>query len=238
VRGDLEDALRWVELFNIREPGDQLPESSAEAYHVFRIRKYEQLILARLYLAQDQPAEALQLLDALRPKFEKIDRMVQVIEILVLRARALNALGRLDEGLAALANALTLAEPEGYLRIFLDEGQAIEGLLLKIKVEDLKLRTYVQKLCTAFAVERGSPPGQMIPLSREDSRQPLIVEPLSQREMEVLGFLASPLTADEIADQLVVSVHTVRSHIKSIYSKLGAHSRLEAVEKARAYQLL
>ena len=237
-QGNLGEAARWVERFQIKESIVQPPDSVAEAYNLIHIRKYEQIILARLHLAQNKPGEALCLLEALQPKFEKIGRMVQVIEIKILQALALNALGKMDEALAELGGALTLAEPEGYIRLFLDEGHPIQLLLQKIKVGDLKLKAYVQKLIAAFAAETKSSPEQLSIVTGEQPRQPVWVEPLSQREREVLDFLPGTLSADEIADRLFVSVHTVRSHIKSIYSKLDAHTRLEAVEKAKALKLL
>ncbi len=237
-RGDLLEAVGWVERYHIKDSIDQLSDSSADAYNLLHIRKYEQLILARLYLAQSEAEEALCLLEALQPKFVNIGRMPQVIEIKILRALALDVLGKMDEALAELGRALTLAESEGYIRLFLDEGHPIQLLLQKIKAEDLKLKAYVQKLITAFASESKYSPEQLSAAPRERPMQPVLVESLSQREREVLDFLPGNLSADEIADRLFVSVHTVRSHIKHIYSKLDAHSRLEAVEKAKALKLI
>jgi LuxR family maltose regulon positive regulatory protein len=238
VRGDLSEAVRWVERCNIKESIDILPSSGAEAYNIFHMRKYEQLILARLYLAQNEPAEALCLLETLLPKFEKIGRMVQVIEIKILRSLAWQALGRMDEALAELKYALTLAEPEGYIRLFLDEGNQILSLLQKIKVEDEGLKAYIQKLMAGFGDGSKFPGLSIASLPRGSSIQPSSFEPLSNREREVLRFLSGKLSAGEIADDLFVSVHTVRSHLKSIYIKLDVHSRLEAVEKAKELKLL
>ena len=238
VRGDLREAARWVERYKIKESIDVLPATGVEAFNLFHMRKYEQLILARLYLAQNEPAEALCLLEALLPKFEKIGRMVQVIEIRILRSLAWQALGRMDEALAEFGHALKLAKQEGYIRLFLDEGNQILSLLQKIKVEDEGLKAYSQKLMAGFGDGSKSPALPIASLPRGSSIQPSSFEPLSQREREVLRFLSGTLSADEIADELFVSVHTVRSHLKSIYSKLDVHSRLEAVEKAKELKLL
>jgi LuxR family maltose regulon positive regulatory protein len=236
-QGNLEEAARWVAKFHIEESFDELPASGAQAYNLFHMRKYEQLILARLNLAQNEPEKALRLLETLLPKFEKIGRQVQVIEIHILQAIAWLASNRLSEATAKLLEALRLAQPEGYLRLFLDEGDPVYRLLERIKAADTGLDDYIQKLLAAFGGE----------IESQDSLQaarvkatvdPLSLDALSQREMEILHFLAGTLSADEIARKLFVSVHTVRSHMKKIYSKLDVHGRLEAVERARELQLL
>jgi LuxR family transcriptional regulator, maltose regulon positive regulatory protein len=236
-QGKNREAARWVENFHVSDSIETITESGAEAYNLFHIRKYEQLILVRLYLAQDEPDEALRLLESLLPKFEKIGRMVQVIEIKILCARALHALGRNDEALSELRNALILAEPEGYIRLFVDEGDEVQRMLRRVQTGEKALQDYIQRLVAAFSI--GQPSAAHSSVSSEhEASLPLTFEPLSQRESDVLSFLPSPLSTEEIADQLVVSVHTVRSHIKSIYSKLDVHSRLEAVEKAKALKIL
>ncbi len=226
-QGKYREAVSWVENFQVNEFIDELKASGAEAYNLFHIRKYEQLILSRLYLAQNQPEQALGLLETLLPKFEKIGRMVQVIEIKILRARALYAFMKMDAALEELRNALILAEPEGYVRLFVDEGDEVQQLLQRVTDDKKWLREYVARLIAAFST------GQL-PVTQSA----IAYEPLSQRELNVLSFLPGALSSDEIADKLFVSVHTVRSHIKSIYSKLDAHSRLEAVEKAKTLKIL
>lgn len=237
MRGELEKAAWWVEKFHIEEPFDELPASGAQAYNLFHMRKYEQLILVRLYLAQNEPEKALRLLETLLPKFEKIGRQVQVVEIHILKAIAWQAANRLNEAKSELLEALRLAEPEGYLRLFLDEGDPLHHLLDRIKAAETGLEDYVQRLLAAFDGENKF---QDSPLTAREKAtgDPLSLDPLSKREVEILYFLAGTLSADEIARKLFVSVHTVRSHMKKIYSKLGVHGRLEAVEKARELKLL
>ena len=236
-QGNLEEAARWAEKFHIEETFDELPASGAQAYNLFHMRKYEQLILARLYLAQNEPGKALRLLETLLPKFEKIGRQVQVIEIHILQAIAWQASNRLNEAKAEFLEALRLAQPEGYLRLFLDEGDPVHRLLERIKAADTGMNDYVQKLVAAYGGETES---QDSPLAarKKATLDPLSLDALSQREIEILHFLAGTLSADEIARKLFVSVHTVRSHMKKIYNKLGVHGRLEAVERARELQLL
>jgi len=238
LKGNLDEATRWVERFNIKESIVQLPASGAEAYNILHIRKYEQLVLARLYLAQHEPGEALQTLEALLPKFGNIGRMVQVIEIHILRSLAWQALGKMDEALSEMREALTLAKPEGYIRLFLDEGEQMHLLLQKMNLAEDGLGNYIKKLLAAFKGEKAAHP--LIPITRDrrPATQSVAFDSLSQREKEVLRFLAGTLSVEKIADELVVSVHTVRSHIKSIYSKLGVHGRLEAIERAKELSLL
>jgi LuxR family maltose regulon positive regulatory protein len=128
----------------------------------------------------------------------------------------------------ALGEALSLAEPGGYLRVFLDEGEPMAGLLRQAASRGIA-PAYVAKLLAAFEPEsaEGAAP----------QPQPL-VEPLSERELEVLRLLAAGLSNPEIAEELVVAVSTVRSHCKSIYGKLGVHRRWDAVQQAQELGLI
>lgn len=235
-QGDLEEAARWVEKFHIEEFTDALPASDPQAYNLLHMRKYEQLILVRLYLAQKEPQRALDLLERLQPKFAKIGRQAQVIEIHILRAIAWQALNQLEKALGELQEALRLAQPEGYLRVFLDEGEPVWQLLQKIKAIDAGEKQYVHRLLSAYGDERWVGEATLTS-SHMKTAVPQMLDALSAREMEILQLLAGTLSADEMAEKLFVSVHTVRSHIKKIYSKLDVHGRLEAVEKARALEL-
>jgi LuxR family maltose regulon positive regulatory protein len=132
-----------------------------------------------------------------------------------------------------------MAEPGGYVRIFLDEGQPVKSLLeLKNSglAGDHPLKPYVEKLLVEYqAIETGSP----VPVQPHgsattlgDAERPLL-EPLSERELEVLAYLRSSLTVPEIAAELYIAESTVRSHVKSIYAKLGVHRRMDAVQRAK-----
>jgi LuxR family maltose regulon positive regulatory protein len=152
-----------------------------------------------------------------------------VIELLALKALALQTQGQPTQAMTTLEHALALAEPEGYLRIFVDEGKPMELLLQRLKAEDGRIKDYVDKLLSAFG-ERILHPSSLI-------RQPLF-EPLSERELEVLRLIADGLSNAEIAQRLVIAQGTVKRHINNIYGKLGVQSRTQAVARSRELGLL
>ena len=208
-------------------------------------REAERLSLARLLIAQGKSGEAARSLEQPLQQAEADERVPWVIAMSILRALALHAQGDVETALASLERALSLAEPEGYVRVFLDEGPAMAELLRKVLGAQRKGRRaasqgiasgYVSRLLVAFDVsERGTrPPGET---SSDTHTQPLI-EPLSKRELEVLRLLASGLSNPEIAQELFIARSTVRSHVKSIYSKLNVHKRWDAAQRARDLGLL
>jgi LuxR family maltose regulon positive regulatory protein len=141
------------------------------------------------------------------------------------------ALGESEAALDRVAACLREAEPRGYVRMFLDQGQAMQALLARVPASD-RSHAYAQALLRASAA---SPPAAAMVSSRS---LPAIEEPLSERELEVLRLLSSTLSSAEIADELCVATSTVRSHTKAIYGKLGVHTRLEAIDKARDLALI
>lgn len=155
----------------------------------------------------------------------------EAIKILILQALAFQAVGDGGEAAAALSRALTLAEPGGYVRTFLDEGAALAELLRDTAVRRIT-PTYVDRLLVAFAAEEST--------SHQHSRTAVspLIEPLSQREMEVLQLLAAGLSNKGIAQELVIAIGTVKKHLKNIYEKLNVHSRTEAVARARALNII
>jgi LuxR family maltose regulon positive regulatory protein len=190
-----------------------------------------------------QPLEdALRVLDWLLPVAEANGRMDSVIEILSLHALALQAQGNLTYALVALERALTLAEPEGYVRIFVDEGQPMAELLGRMKVREVsgRLAGYLDKLLTAFNKDSTN----RVDLKDKISLQPSaispdsFVEPLSERESEVLRLVAAGLTNQQIANHLVIALGTAKRHTINIYGKLGVNNRTQAVAKARELNLL
>ena len=243
-QGDLEAATQWAERRELLRDVNEARLSESERYVYAHLRKYEQTVLARLWLAQGRTEEALQLLDGLLPTVENARRMGMAIEVQGLRAMALHALGNDGEALLALENALALAEPEEYVRIFVDMGRPMQRLLglerSRLRYES-RLRAYVERLLVQFQdveIESAGPrqaPATGAPLSGTQSP---ILEPLSERELEVLRLLRSSLTVPEIAGELFVAESTVRSHVKSIYGKLGVHRRMDAVQRAQALGLL
>ena len=157
-----------------------------------------------------------------------------MIESLALQAVALQAQGNLDQALTALERAVTLAEPEGYVRIFLDEGAPMGRLLQRAATRGIA-PDYVRMLLAALESETED----QRPLRVTKATPPsALIEPLTERELEVLRLLPTRLSSTEIAEQLYVSVHTVRSHIKSIYAKLNVHRRIDAIQRAKDIGLL
>jgi LuxR family maltose regulon positive regulatory protein len=167
-----------------------------------------------------------ELLERLLQAAQEGSRTGSVIELLVLRALAHQIHGNIPAALAPLERALTLAEPEGYVRMFVDEGPPMAVLLEAAATQEIT-PTYVRRLLTALGKAVDDAP----------ARQGLI-EPLSERELDVLRLLGTDLDGPAIARQLVLSLHTVRSHTKNIYTKLGVNNRRTAVRRAEELDLL
>lgn len=180
-------------------------------------------------------ADILGLLDRLLALVEQAGATGIVIEILLLKALAQRIQGETDLALDSLAQALGLAEPEGYVRLFLDFGAPMKDLLRQAAARRIS-PAYVAALLDAF----GESPDPVLGASHglAQQNQPQLIEPLSDRELEVLRLLPAHLTSSEIAERLIVAPSTVRSHIKSIYAKLDVHSRSEALVRARELHLL
>jgi LuxR family maltose regulon positive regulatory protein len=197
------------------------------------LREYEHITLARLLLARGSCGDAdardvdaaRHLLDRLLRAADEGHRTGVVIELLVLLAVAYRAQGAVPAALDALERALALAEPEGYFRLFADEGAPVEALL-EVIAKRGRARGYARELLRAFRQ-----PSNAMGQSR-------LIEPLSERELEVLRLLRTDLDGPDIARQLVVSLNTMRTHTKNIYSKLGVSNRRAAVRRAEELQLL
>jgi LuxR family maltose regulon positive regulatory protein len=231
AQGRAAEALGWA-----REQG--LTVGDDLSY----LREFDHLTLARALLAQDRATggvhsfnSALELLERLLRAAEAGDRMGRAIEILVVQALAVYMHGDIPAALIPLERALTLAEPEGYVRMFVDEGPPMAHLLRAAATRGI-MPAYTRKLlaaCDAQGQERKAEPAlPTVPVS-----QPLI-EPLSERELEVLRLLRSELSGPDIARELVVALSTVRTHTKTIYSKLDVNSRRAAVKRAEELDLI
>ncbi len=197
------------------------------------LREFEHVTLARMLLAgsgrdraNGSSRDALDLLGRLLRAAEQGGRTGSVIEILVLQALAHQVGGDVPAARGSLERALTLAEPEGYVRMFADEGPPMAALL-EAAAGHGTARTYVRRLLAAI----GRPAGSV----RVNQG---LVEPLSERELEVLRLLATDLDGPDIARELVVSLNTVRTHTKNIYAKLGANNRRAAISRAAELDLL
>ena len=222
AQGNLSAAWGWA-----REHG------VAAADELSYLHEFEHATLARLLLAQgtrdradDRIAAAIELTERLLAAAEDGGRSGSAIDILVVQALARHARGDPAGALTSLARAVALAEPEGYVRVFIDEGPPMAALL-KLAAKERKAPGYVRRLLAVAVTVEGRAPVE----------QPLI-EPLSERELEVLRLLESDLDGPDIARELTVSLATVRTHTRSIYAKLGVNSRRAAVRRAAELGLL
>lgn len=212
--------------------------SWAEAYRADEVkpqvwRPYGDLALARVYLTQQEFELALEHLAQIRQTAQEVGGKGWLIEALILETLTLQAMGNTDRALTALAQALALAEPEGYIRIFVDEGTPVVRLLYGALRQNIAPK-YAGKLLAAFSdseLERGE---QAKRLSIESQ----LVEPLTEREMEVLQLIAEGLSNREIAQQLFLSLSTVKVHTHNIYGKLGINSRTQAIGRAKTLGIL
>jgi LuxR family maltose regulon positive regulatory protein len=222
AQGRLGEALGWANEQGLSADDD-----------LSYLREFEHITLARVFLARYQGEraecsvhEATRLLERLLLAAEEGGRTGRVIEILVLRALAHQALGDIPATLASLERAVTLAEPEGYVRVFVDEGRPMTSLLRAAANQGIR-RGYVRRLLAAVSkTEHGSP------------REQALIEPLSERELDVLRLLGTELDGPAIARELMVSLNTVRTHTKNIYAKLAVNNRRAAVRRAAELDLL
>jgi len=196
-------------------------------------QEIEYLSLARLLIAQHKLEEADRLLERLLQSAQAGGRVEWIIAVSALQALALQAQGDVDRALTPLERALALAEPEGYVRVFVDEGLPLARLLRHAASRGIAPE-YASKLLAAMDASAPASTGEVLPPSRT---QPLI-DPLSERELEVLRLLVTHLSSSEIGHELFIAASTARSHIKSIYGKLHVHSRNDAVRRARELGLL
>ena len=222
LRGEVGEALAWV-----RERGLSVQDDLSY------LREFEHVTLARVLLAlhrteRSEPSlqEAVRLLDRLLAEAETGERTGTVIEILVLQALAHQALGDMPAALASLQRALSLAEPEGYVRIFVDEGAPMGSLLRALASQGSAGRYARRILAISSTTDHDRPVKQSL------------VEPLSERELDVLRLLGTDLNGPEIARELMVSLNTMRTHQKNIYAKLGVNNRRAAVRQGDELKLL
>jgi len=194
------------------------------------LHEFEHITLARLEIAN--PLVNV-LLARLLQAAEAQKRQGSVLEILLVQALAQEAQGNCLQALATLNCALALAESEGYVRVFVDEGEAMRLLIEKQSHnQDYPLSAYADKLLTAFTQPVAAPKSAIIHPKADK------IEPLSERELEVLKLLRTELRGPEIASQLFVSLNTFRTHTKNIFNKLGVNNRRAAVRRAEELDLI
>jgi LuxR family maltose regulon positive regulatory protein len=225
----LKDIANRIEML-ITRPDDEVDFSSPEGY----LRESEYSDLSRALIALDRAEEALPLLERLLEAAQSMGRCGDEIRYLILRAMAFQALEDKDSALNSLSQALTLAKPEGYVRIFVDEGEPMATLLALAVSQEIE-PDYASELLSAFPEQVQQAVKFDVDLTTIS--QPL-VEPLSEREIEVLRLMAVGFKYNEIAGKLVISVNTVRHHTRNIYGKLEVNNRAQAVARAQDLDLL
>jgi LuxR family maltose regulon positive regulatory protein len=238
MQGDLAAAEQWGQAIVAQEASGQAPAP-------YDLHEVELITLARLAIARQRASEALSMLAPLLQTAEKHHRVRRLIELLNLQALALHARGDAAEARAMLWRSLSLAEPEGFVRIFLDEGEPLRLLIVDFRfwiekhsldlVYRTRLLSYIDRLLSCFAP---SIPEHTASIQNPQSQIQNLVEPLSERELEVLRLIAAGLSNREIAERLVISLSTVKGHTANIYSKLAVDSRTQAVAAATALGLL
>ena len=229
VQGDVAAAARWTTERGLG-PGDEPGYPSEPEY----------LVLARVLLAEDRPAQALMLLERMLAAASGQGRTGSVIEIGALRALALAACGEQDSAVDALAQALVLGCPQGYVRVFADEGAPMAALLGRLAAAQKAERgAGVPPACLARVLQAFD--GKHDPHGARRGAAgvvPGLVEQLTARELEVLVLLAAGMPNPRIAEHLVVTLDTVKKHVSHLLGKLGAANRTEAVTRARQLGLI
>jgi LuxR family maltose regulon positive regulatory protein len=230
MQGNLAEAARWADSSGLHIDDD-----------IGYPREAEYLTLARVLIARGNFA-VMHLLERMLRAAEEGARTGSVIEILALRALALQAQGRRSAALPDLARALTFAEPDGYVRLFVDEGEPMAQLLRLAGAHGIA-PAYAARLAALLSgdgqeAERPGPsPQPPSPLDHAPTAD-LLVEPLTGREIEVLRLLAAGASNREIARKLVVSEGTVKKHIYNVFNKLDVRSRTQVIVRARTLNLL
>ena len=220
AQNNVAAAEAWVEAYQAGEAPPQL------------WRPYGDLALARVLIAQQRLGETLDMLAQIRQSAQEAGGTGWVIEALILEALAFQSMGETDRALTALSQALSLAEPEGYVRTFVDEGEPMPALLRQAGLRGVAPH-YVGQLLAAFG------PGEPAEAAVQEAVPALAFhEALTQRELQILRLVDAGLSNREIAEALYISLNTVKTHTKSLYSKLNVHSRTQAINRARDLKLL
>ncbi|MEM7343422.1 MAG: LuxR C-terminal-related transcriptional regulator [Chloroflexota bacterium] len=227
----LTEALSWARERNLSVDNE-----------INYVQEFEHLTLVRILIAQYKQTQtdeiihqAITFLDRLLQAAESEKRIGSQIEILILQAVAYEAREKIPAALASLTRALTLAEPEGHIHIFVNEGEVIAQLLREATHRHI-LPTYIDKLLAAFDNRDPHPP-----VDKSENLAPStfpLTETLSQRELEVLRLFKTELSGPEIARELTIALSTVRTHTKNIYSKLNVNNRRAAVKRASELGLI
>jgi LuxR family maltose regulon positive regulatory protein len=226
AEGNVEAASRWAH--------ERALEASDDPPY---LREEEYIVLTRILIAQGRTADALELSERVMGKAVASGRNATTIQVLLIQALAYYVQGDMNQALIALERALALAEPEGAIRLFLDEGEPMAELLEAFSKQPSDTgREFLDSVLHGFHASQI--PAESTQIDDRIVKDSDLVEPLSQRELEVLRLLAAGLSYREIAEELYVSINTVKAHAKNIYSKLGVHGRMQAAQRARELTLI
>jgi LuxR family maltose regulon positive regulatory protein len=231
AQGDVAAAIRFIHEREL-DPDDE-PRYPHELNH---------LVLARVLIAEDRPDQAVALLERLLDAAVSQDRAGSVIEIQALRALALAASGQETTAVSCLAEAVSLACPQGYVRVFADESAPMSTLLARLiatQKSDEPTARPVPLGCLAQLLRAlGEQPGARAPQQGTAAAVAGLVDPLTPRELEILALVAAGTSNPRIAEDLVVTLDTVKKHVSHVLGKLGAANRTEAVNRARQLGLI
>ncbi|MBN1316591.1 MAG: hypothetical protein JXA42_14030, partial [Anaerolineales bacterium] len=223
---DLASAESWAEHAGLSDQVEVIPPGGTGYSYYAAIQLFA---LARLRQAQGRFEQALSLLNLLHRSAESSGAISHVIKACALKALTFQGMGDSIQAMTSLAKALELAEPEGYVRIF-DYGQPVVKLLRRALAGGIYPK-YSAQLLAAF-----EPHSDQSDSSAPSSES--LIEPLTDRERQVLNLLTTSLSTPEIAREMVVAPSTIRTHVRNIYNKLGVHNRIEAIHKARDLGLI
>jgi len=222
AQGDFQAANRWAASQEKCSGSDNQFRFENELTHITQVR---------VLIAQNKPDEAIGLLSHLEETALSAGRMGRVMEILLLQALALRQTGDSEQALMVLTKCLALAEPEGYLRVFIEEGKPMQELLLAyVHASFGENITYAQKLLAAFVL-----PG---PSVAYDVRSTNLAEQLTAREIEVLQAMAEGFSNHEIAEKFILAEGTVKFYVHAVLEKLGVHNRAKAVIEAKRLKII
>jgi LuxR family maltose regulon positive regulatory protein len=225
----LTDVIWWVENLGVNA-NDEVDFTSPDDYP----RECDYSDLACVLIAEGRAAEALPLLTRLLEAAVTMERHGDEIRYRVMIALAQHCLGSTQTALDSLAQALTLAEPEGYVRLFVDEGLPMAELL-GFAISQNIAPGYASKLLAIFPEDVQ----KLVQTNRKMTANPQnLAEPLSEREIEVLRLIAEGYKYKEIAERLVVSINTIRHHTRNVYGKLNVNNRTQAIGRARELNLM
>lgn len=230
--GDESAVRQWLEEFPPPEQGEQML-----LRQFISLNPHHHFVFARALLAEQRWQEAEQLLCTQQMMAEQQGRIGDLLQWLTLLVRLYQAQGKTSQASSVLSRALSLAEPRGYLRLFLDAGAPVLTLLYSLRQELRARQAREEPVPTSSYLDR------LILLLKQEQQArlslgELLVEPLSEREREVLRHISEGHSNREIAERLIIAVSTVKSHVRAIYAKLGATSRTQALVQARRLKLL